>query len=139
MNNVILETQTMSQYKNIALRMLKHNFPNLSYYELEEAVDYSITNRYKQHHAVINNNYKNKKIDTTLLELTEYILKREPIMTSAGVLFKKHADSPNPISKLLETFMEGRNIYKKKMFQFPKGSEQYEKFNLLQLLAKIDA
>lgn len=139
MNNVILETQTMSQYKDIALRMLKYNFPNLSYYELEEAVDYSIMNRYKQHNAVIDNNYKNKKIDTTLLELTEYILKREPIMTAAGVLFKKHTEGPNPIAKLLENFMEGRNAFKKKMFQFPKGSEQYEKFNLLQLLAKIDS
>ena len=139
MDNNILETQTIIKYKDIVLRMLKYNFPVASYYELEEAVDYSIRKRFKNHNAIIDNNYKKKQINTTLLDLTEYILSRSPIMTPYGVLFKKHSEGPNPIAQLLKNFMDGRGIYKKEMFKFPKGSEQYEKFNLLQLLMKIDA
>lgn len=137
--NQLLEMEIIKKYKEIACEMLQHSFPHLMMGEIEMAVDYSIIKRCKNSQAVIDNNYKDMQIDTTLLELSEYILKREPIITPFGVMFKKHAEGPNPIAKLLEKFMDGRKVYKKEMFKHPKGSEMYEKFNLLQLLAKIDA
>lgn len=127
------------EYKDTAIRMLHYNFPNLTNDELNMAVDYSINKRYKQEDAVIDNNYKNKQVSITLSDLTEYIMDRQPIMTAYGVLFKRNGEVPNPTKKLLQKFMEGRDIYKKKMFTFPKGSDDFEKYNLLQLLAKIDA
>ena len=54
-------------------------------------------------------------------------------------MFKKHAEEYNPIAELLRKFMEGRDEHKAEMFKYPKGSEQFEKYNLLQLLDKIDA
>lgn len=131
--------EMINNYKDISKRMLQLSFPYLSNKEIEEALNYSINKRFKNQNTKVHNSYKKTEVDTTLAEVTDYILKREPIITAFGTMFKKHAEGDNPIAELLRSFMEGRDVYKKEMFKHPKGSEQFEKYNLLQLLSKLDA
>jgi hypothetical protein len=102
--------------------------------ELDPVLDYSISKRYKEYNSRLVNTYTGKQSDQTLLALADYIMSREPIVTSYGTMFKKHADSKNPLSIVVDGFMEARGIHKKEMFKFPKGSENFEKYNLLQSL-----
>lgn len=132
-------SQTIANYKKIMMNMLHYNFPLLSELELAAAIDHSISKHFKDTEVKIDNNYKKKTIDMTLLQVSEYIISREPIITSYGVLFNRHGVVPNPIYKMLDNFLDSRKKNKKEMFKYPKGSELFEKYNLLQLLDKIDA
>lgn len=129
----------IDNYKGVARDMLKLQFPLLGMDEIEAALDWSISNRLTDHPIKVDNNYKNQTVDMTLLSIAKYILDRQPIITSYGVMFKRHGEVPNPIYNLIDGFINNRKRLKKEMFKFPKGSEEFEKYNLLQLLAKIDA
>ena len=129
----------LTKYKSVSRDLIKLVFPLLGIDEIDAAIDWSISNRLTDHNVQVDNNYKNQTIDMTLLQVAKYIIEREPIVTTYGVMFKKHGEVPNPIYDLIDSFIKNRKTLKKEMFKHPKGSELFEKFNLLQLLAKIDA
>ena len=133
------ESIVIDNYKRVAMEMLRLNFPLLRDDELNASIDWSISNHFHDTPTDINNNYKNKTINTTLLQVSEYIMTRQPIMTSYGVLYNRHGVVPNPLYSVIDGFINRRKTHKKEMFKYPKGSELFEKFNLLQLLDKIDA
>jgi hypothetical protein len=106
----------------------------LSKEELEPIVDYSINKRYREYPAEIENNYMKTTVSTTLLQLADYINSKQPIVTSFGTMFSKHGTVPNPLAIVIQQFLDERSKYKKEMFKYPKGSENFEKYNLLQSL-----
>ena len=133
------EYKVIDFYKKQMMGILSTLYPSLSIGFISNALDNSIQKRYNEHKVSIKNNYVNTQVDNMpLIDLTDYIIKNKPIMTAYGVLFKRHEDSENPLIEMIEMFMNNRNIHKKEMFKYPKGSEEYEKYNLLQLLDKID-
>lgn len=125
-------------YKDKMMNMMRIYYPHLSDNDLNRAIDYSINKRYKENKCTLYNNYKEQKTEVTLKAISDYIMKREPITTAWGVLFKKHGEVPNPLINMIKKFMDARKIHKKEMFKYPKYSEDWEKYNLLQLLDKID-
>jgi hypothetical protein len=133
------ESYALQKYMSIIFRMIKTSFPTLTPNDITEAIEYSIQKRYKQENAKLYNNYSEKTVEITLLEMTNYILAKMPIITSWGVLWKNHGAVPNPLANMIKKFMDSRGIYKKEMFKFPKYSEEWEKYNLYQTLAKLDA
>lgn len=135
----ILGTELVTRYKKIANKMMGIVIPSLSEEEIDEAINYSINKRFKDTDCNIDNNYKKITVNTTISQITQYILEKQPIMTAYGCLFSKHADTKNPLYDMIEEIVTIRDSFKKEMFKYPKGSEMYNKYNLLQLLAKVDA
>ena len=126
-------------YKKEMLDALKLSFPGMYESELIEAINYSIAKRSKDTNVVLDNNYEKKEQKTTLYAVLNYIIEREPIITVSGVMFKKHGTCLNPYVDLIQEFLSSRGIYKKEMFKYPKGSEQFEKYNILQGSEKVSS
>lgn len=137
-NFIPSELLISKKYKESTLDMLKKIYPEANECLLSAAIDDAINEKSEDHPVVLDNNYKNIKVDSTLLKLTEYILDKKPIITSYGVMFARHGTVPNPIFQLIQTFIDTRKRQKKMMFKYPKGSDEFNKYNLLQQLSKID-
>lgn len=131
---VLTESPSIQQYKSQMMKCLSLYYPDININELSKAVDYSITKRFKDSQCSVNNSYTKRTTDMSLLKLTDYIISREPIVTSMGTMFRHHGEVPNPVIEVIKTFLVNRKKHKKMMFSFPKGSEEFEKYNLLQLL-----
>lgn len=133
------DSSVLYNYKTVARDLLHLSFPSLSFGEISAAIDYSISKHFKDTPVVIDNNYKKRQVNMTLQTLSDYIIQKEPIITSYGVMFKRHGEVPNPLYNMIDGFINGRKAMKKEMFKYPKGSEMFEKYNLLQLLLKSGA
>lgn len=136
---VIENSPTIERYKQEIYECTKLFMPNITRDQIESVLDYSINKRYKNDECSIVNSYTNKTANMTLLAVTDYIASREPIVTAFGTMFRKHGEVPNPLATVVQGFLDKRAEDKKMMFKFPKGSEDFEKYNLLQALDKIDA
>lgn len=135
----IMNLSVVQEYMKVMRGGLRHTFPSLNEDELQKAIEWSVSQRYKNMSASIDNNYTMTRMDGTVADVLAYLEKMEPIITSSGVLFRKHKEMDNPLSRTIMGFIKKRKVYKGLMFESPKGSSQFAKYNLLQLLEKLNA
>ena len=128
---------TLSKYKNTMRDCIILYYPKADLRDINAAIDYSIEKRFKDSNKVRivnsykryrdeNDEYKDLEQQITLRKLTDYIISREPIVTANGVMFKHHGVVPNPMNEVIQSFLKARVEHKKLMFNYPKGSEEYE-------------
>ena len=124
-------------YEDEMVRLIKLYWPHMTHQDIRKAVQYSMNKRYRETKCVVDNNYTKSKTDFTLLDMANWINEREPICTAYGVMFKRHnLDKPNPLTELVRSFMEGRDIDKGLMFKYLAERDYVNaaKYNLKQLL-----
>ena len=132
------EHKFLQKYSTTMSRIIGSIFPDVDIGDIRTGVNYSIQKRFKNFDLKVKNNYTNTLTEMTALKMMDYIDKREPIITSYGTMFKRYETVPNPMGMVIQSFLDLRKKHKKEMFKYPKGSEMFEKFNLLQALDKID-
>lgn len=106
-------------------------------FELDDAIDYSIQKRYNQTPVKIHNNIKNQTMDLNVLDLVNQLLNNQAVLTTQGVLFAKYGTIKNPFYHFVQYLLDKRDEAKTEMKKHPKGSELYNKYNLLQLNYKV--
>lgn len=132
------ETQFIQDYCRDQVTVMKMLLPQLTTTELEWAVSSAIDEFLVNPDVKVYNNYTKQELSSTLLGLIDYIKRREPVMTPSGVMFAKPGTVANPVSTMLMGFLTNRKKMKKKMFEYPKGTAEFAKYSLLQLLLKLN-
>jgi hypothetical protein len=97
---------------------LKTLYPDKSREELKKYINQA-TNKKNMVDPTIDyvNNYKNTKKETTLFNMTDSILKNEPIISGYGTLFKNHDEGINLIAEMLNFLLSERKVEKGKLFE----------------------
>lgn len=127
----------LQSYKNMMVNILSKFKGEYEKFELEEAIDYSIKKRYRETPIKIHNNIKNQTMDLDILSLVNQLLNDQAVMTTQGVLFAKYGTVKNPFYHFVQYLLDKRDEAKTEMKKHPKGSELYNKYNLLQLNYKV--
>lgn len=130
--------QMVDLYKESAKKALRLNFPTLTEGELDTALDIVLAESYTKKECTLNNNYTERTADADVAYMSNYILNETPILVSNGCLFKQYTEELTPMYKLITSFTENRSKFKKEMFKYEKGSEKFNRYNMLQMLAKRD-
>lgn len=136
MDEKLKQSPTIKHYKDVAFRMASINRSDIPYNVLNDAIDYSIAKRFTDSQVQIENNYKKKVVNMSLLDTCDYIDTKKPIVAASGVLFQRHENSTNLLYQVIEEFLDARTNAKNTMFKYPKGSEEFQFWNLQQLLEK---
>ena len=129
--------EILSRYEKDMFDILSKICYRLEPDEIMEGITYSVNKRFKDGKAVIDNTYTKKKAEIDFSRLADDLLGGKVIMTTSGVLFKKYKTVKNPFYNFVQYLADKRDEAKKKMKQYPKGSEMYNKYNLQQLNYKV--
>lgn len=136
--NEIENIKIINLYKESAKKALIYNFPTLTAGELDSVLEVILSKEYIERNCTLHNNYTEEIAETNVANITNYILDKTPIMVANGCLFKQYTEALTPMYKLITSFTDNRSKFKKEMFKYEKGSEKFNRYNMLQMLAKRD-
>lgn len=126
------------KYIPMAKNLLSKSFRGVDGKLIEDGIRYSIAKRLNPREAEIYNDYKNISVKSNTAEIADFIETKKPILGSYGVMFHKHGATPNILTNVITKFLDERNAFKKERKKYPKGSDEFVYYDLMQLLSKID-
>lgn len=132
MSNTVLE-----RYQDRIIDMYCKAHPNFDRSMVASKVIELTNNSMKNIPCQLHNNITNDRIQTTMLDTFVWIENRQPIITGNGTFFKQHEEYLAPTVKMLEKLQANRKKKKKEMYQFPKGTVEYNNANVGQLSIKV--
>ena len=127
----------LNNYKHTMYTIVSRVCPELDMMDILNGIEYSMNKKFINHDITIKNNYLKAQANTDFVTLSDKLLKQKAIMTTQGVLFKRHGTGPNPFYNFIQYLVDKRDYAKTMMKKYPKGSEELNKWNLKQLNYKV--
>ena len=126
------------KYIPMAKNLMTKSFKNVDESLIEDGIRYSIQKRLNVKEAEIYNDYTKVSIKSNTAEIADFLEQKKPILGSYGVMFQKHGYTPNILTNVITKFLSERDAHKKERKKYPKGSDMFQYYDLMQLLSKID-
>lgn len=131
MNNVI------ERYRTRMIDMYSSTHPNIDVMRIGQLIDELIDSRLKDIPCVMHNNVTHERIETTMINVFDWVETRNPIISGNGTFFMQHKEYLSPTVKMLEKLQKKRKQVKKEMYKYDKESTQYVNLNVSQLSIKV--
>ena len=130
----------IKEWKKKTRKILKQMHPEISKKEINLFLDEIIDTSLKDPECVIDNNYANVSIKSTLLEVYDWIKTTKPICGGFGVFYKNQHEIINPLAIMIQKFLTSRKLFKGKLRFIPdKTSYEYKTYDRKQMSEKVNA
>ena len=107
----------VDRYKDRIVQMYSRTHPNLDINVISQQVDLLINSRLKDIPCEMHNNVTHERIDTTMVNVFDWIKNRNPIISGNGTFFMQHKEYLSPTVKMLEKLQAKRKSVKKEMYK----------------------
>lgn len=128
----------IEQWKEHQTQAIKTMYPQLEDDKIDRLLEDMIKEQMVNPKATLHNNYEHKALNIDLLSVIDWIDRVKPIIAGFGCFFKNQDTEINPTATMLNKFIKSRKAYKKRLEDFPSDSEEYARYDRLQLTEKIN-
>lgn len=128
----------LKRWKRDNTQVLKQMYPHIPDTEIDSFLDDIIKENIQNPKCVLDNNYIDKQIKTTLLDVIDWIDKVKPICGGHGVFYKNQHQEKNPLLLMILKFLNSRKKFKSRLKDFEPGTFEYKDFDRKQLGEKTN-
>jgi len=130
----------ITEWRRKVRKILKRMHPEISKKEINLFLDEIIKNNLNNPECIIDNNYANVSIKSSLLEVYDWVKTTKPICGGFGVFYKNQHEVINPLAIMIQKFLTSRKLFKGKLRFIPdKTSYEYKTYDRKQMSEKVNA
>lgn len=127
----------IEQYKSYVVDLYMTTHPDANVQRVATLMDGIIKDNFKDIPCIMHNNIKDETINTTIVNVFNWIQEASPIITGNGTFFMQHKDLLSPVIPMLEELDSDRGAEKKVMYSFLKGTIEYINAMISQMSIKV--
>lgn len=122
-SNVVID-----EYIDNAVDIYMRIYPDSNINDVRAMVTKKVEESLRDIPCTLHNDTYHEYVDTTILDVCNWLKIRKPIISGNGTFFRQHKEYPAPSIKVLETWLNKRKQLKKIMFTYPKNSIEYANY-----------
>lgn len=130
-NNIVM------RYEDDIFNKYMKMHPNADPNKVRQIIIKTTEDRLRDIPCKLHNNITHEWLDSSVLNMFDWIEVRKPIMTGNGTFFRQHAEYLAPEVQMLEALGARRDGLKKEMLSLTKGTNEYANKNVGQGSVKV--